>query len=69
MIRTMSASILQLEEAVNRGKLSPRGVDKVLRTSWTVADLAGLDRPGEGEVATALAMRRGEQAPGLRSVS
>lgn len=59
----------QLEEAVNRGKLSPRGVDKVLRTSWTVGDLAGLDRPGAGEVATALAMRRGDQASGLRSVS
>ena len=59
----------QLEEAVNRGKLSPRGVDKVLRTSWTLGDLAGLDRPGVHEVTTAIAMRRGEQGGGLRSVS
>jgi magnesium chelatase family protein len=50
-----------VETAVNRGKLSPRGVDKVLRLAWTLADLAGRDRPGRDEVAVALAMRRGEQ--------
>jgi magnesium chelatase family protein len=54
-----------LEEAVSRGKLSPRGVDKVLRIAWTLADLAGRDRPGKDQVATALAMRRGEQAAGV----
>jgi magnesium chelatase family protein len=50
-----------VETAVNRGKLSPRGVDKVLRVAWTLADLAARDRPGRDEVAVALAMRRGEQ--------
>ncbi len=50
-----------VENAVNRGRLSPRGVDKVLRVAWTLADLAGRDRPGSDEVAVALAMRRGEQ--------
>ncbi len=50
-----------VENAVNRGRLSPRGVDKVLRVAWTLADLAGRDRPGDDEVAVALAMRRGEQ--------
>ena len=50
----------QLEQAVAQGRLSPRGVDKVLRVSWSLADLAGLDRPGVDEVQTALAMRRGE---------
>ncbi|WP_157720324.1 hypothetical protein [Friedmanniella luteola] len=29
--------------------------------AWTLADLAGRDRPGSDEVAVALAMRRGEQ--------
>jgi magnesium chelatase family protein len=59
-----------LEGAVSRGRLSPRGVDKVLRIAWTLADLAGRDRPGREQVATALAMRRGEQAQSLsRSVS
>jgi len=37
-------------------------VDKVMRLSWTIADLAGRDVPGADEVAIALAMRRGEQS-------
>ncbi|HWH99516.1 MAG TPA: ATP-binding protein, partial [Propionibacteriaceae bacterium] len=49
-----------LDEAVNRGRLSARGVDKVLRISWTLADLGGRDRPSDGDLAVALAMRRGE---------
>lgn len=49
-----------VEEAVGRGSLSPRGVDKVLRLAWTVADLEGHDRPSAEDVAVALAMRRGE---------
>lgn len=52
-----------LDEAVARGRLSARGVDKVLRLSWSVADLAGLDRPGRDQLRTALAMRRGEHVP------
>jgi magnesium chelatase family protein len=51
-----------VEGAVSRGKLSPRGVDKVLRVAWTLADLANRARPGRDDVAIALAMRRGEQA-------
>lgn len=50
-----------VDTAVQRGTLSPRGFDKVLRVSWTLADLAGRLRPGPDEVAVALAMRRGEQ--------
>ena len=57
-----------LEDAVSRGRLSPRGVDKVLRVAWTLADLAGQDRPGRDQVGVALAMRRGEQAETTRSV-
>lgn len=53
-----------VETAVNRGKLSPRGVDKVLRVSWTLADLARRGKPGRDEVGVALAMRRGEQLEG-----
>ena len=58
-----------LEEAVSRGRLSPRGVDKVLRVAWTLADLAARDRPGPEQVGVALAMRRGEQADVARGVS
>jgi magnesium chelatase family protein len=55
-----------VDEAVDRGRLSARGVDKVLRLAWTVADLAGRDRPGRDELAIALAMRRGEQPGAVR---
>jgi magnesium chelatase family protein len=49
-----------LDAAVARGRLSARGVDKVLRLAWTIADLAGDARPTRGQLHTALAMRRGE---------
>jgi magnesium chelatase family protein len=55
-----------VDEAVDRGRLSARGVDKVLRLAWTVADLGGRDRPGRDDIAIALAMRRGEQPGALR---
>ncbi|SEQ15992.1 YifB family Mg chelatase-like AAA ATPase [Microlunatus flavus] len=48
-------------DALDRGRLSARGVDKVFRLAWTVADLAGRDRPSRDDTALALAMRRGEQ--------
>ncbi len=55
-----------VNEAFHRGRLSARGVDKVLRIAWTVADLVGRDRPNADDVVLALAMRRGEQ-PGTLS--
>ncbi|PZF84181.1 Mg chelatase-like protein [Jiangella anatolica] len=45
---------------VRRGELTLRGVDRVLRVAWTVADLAGRDRPTAGDVLTALRLRQGE---------
>ena len=50
-----------LDAAVARGRLSARGVDKVLRLAWTIADLAGDSRPTRQQLHTALAMRRGEE--------
>ncbi|HEY3410408.1 MAG TPA: YifB family Mg chelatase-like AAA ATPase [Propionicimonas sp.] len=50
-----------LDAAVARGRLSARGVDKVLRLAWTIADLAGDPRPTREQLHTALAMRRGEE--------
>ena len=55
-----------VEEAVARGRLSPRGVDKVLRVAWTLADLIGRDQPGVEQVRVALAMRHGQQASAVR---
>jgi len=49
-----------LDDAVTRGRLSARGVDKVMRLSWTIADLAGAGHPSRDHLHTALALRRGE---------
>ncbi|PFG38495.1 magnesium chelatase family protein [Georgenia soli] len=46
-----------LERAMDRGALSMRGLDRVLRLAWTLADLAGRDRPTTTDVGTALALR------------
>lgn len=48
-------------EAEQRG-LNPRGSDRVLRLAWTLADLAGHDRPGREQVSIALALRNEEPA-------
>ncbi|WP_342373596.1 YifB family Mg chelatase-like AAA ATPase [Propioniciclava soli] len=56
-----------VDQAVARGRLSARGVDKVMRIAWTVADLAGADRPARAHLLTALAMRSG--GPDLEKVS
>jgi magnesium chelatase family protein len=45
------------ERALERGSLSVRGFDRVLRVAWTLADLAGRSTPGADEVAEALGMR------------
>jgi magnesium chelatase family protein len=51
------ASLALAERALERGSLSVRGFDRVLRVAWTLADLAGLVTPGADQVAEALGMR------------
>lgn len=51
------ASLQLAERALERGSLSVRGFDRVLRVAWTLADLAGRTVPGPDEVAEALGMR------------
>ena len=51
------ASLRLAERALERGALSVRGFDRVLRVAWTLADLAGRGIPGDDEVAEALGMR------------
>ncbi|MDO5534183.1 MAG: YifB family Mg chelatase-like AAA ATPase [Propionibacteriaceae bacterium] len=50
-----------VDTAVARGQLSARGVDKVMRIAWSIADLAGVDRPRHQDVSLALALRRGDE--------
>ncbi len=49
-----------VERALRLGQLSVRGVVKVLRLAWTLADLGGHDAPTRADVRTALGMRLGE---------
>ena len=42
---------------VDLGRLSARGYHRVLRLAWTVADLAGRDRPDVGDVSEAIQLR------------
>jgi magnesium chelatase family protein len=52
------------EEALCAGVLTARGLDRVLRVAWTLADLAGRERPGRTEVDTALGFRLAALLPG-----
>ncbi|WP_433545460.1 YifB family Mg chelatase-like AAA ATPase [Streptomyces sp. CA-294286] len=47
------------EHDMDRGLLTARGFDRVLRVAWTVADLRGHDRPDEADLAVALQLRTG----------
>jgi magnesium chelatase family protein len=51
------ASLTLVERALERGALSVRGFDRVLRVAWSVADLAGHTVPTTDDVAEALGMR------------
>jgi magnesium chelatase family protein len=50
-----------LDRALDAGRLSLRGYDRVLRVAWSAADLAGRSVPGSDEVATGLLLRAGER--------
>ncbi|OBK29655.1 hypothetical protein A5634_00970 [Mycobacterium asiaticum] len=56
--RLSSAAMQPLREALDRGVLSVRGVDRTLRVAWSLSDLAGRTVPGLAEVATALSFRQ-----------
>jgi magnesium chelatase family protein len=53
-----------VEDAVTRARLTARGADRVVRVAWTLADLAGRDRPGIDEVSEAFLLRTSAPLPG-----
>jgi magnesium chelatase family protein len=57
--RLPRATTAQLETCVDRGELSARGFDRVLRLAWTVSDLGGHVTPDAGDVAEAMFFRLG----------
>jgi magnesium chelatase family protein len=46
-----------IEGALHRGLLTARGADRTLRLAWTLADLAGRDRPLVEDVSAAMGLR------------
>jgi magnesium chelatase family protein len=48
-----------LDRALERGGITMRGYDRILRVAWSIADLAGVARPGPDEVGQALYLRKG----------
>jgi magnesium chelatase family protein len=47
-----------LNRALELGVLSLRGVDRVMRVAWTMADLAGRTSPTAGDIDAAMTLRR-----------
>jgi magnesium chelatase family protein len=49
-------ALTPLERAMDLGEVSARGVDRVIRVAWTLADLAGVARPTVSETSYALGL-------------
>ena len=56
--RLAPAITAPLDRALERGGITMRGYDRVLRLAWTVADLDGADRPTAAHLGRALSLRR-----------
>jgi magnesium chelatase family protein len=52
-------ALAPLERAMDLGRISARGADRVIRLSWTIADLGGISRPGAAEIGYALGLWSG----------
>lgn len=56
-LRLPSSATVDLERALERGVLTLRGYDRVLKVAWTVTDLAGGGTPQRDDVGLALTLR------------
>ena len=56
-LKLPAAATLDLERALERGTLTLRGYDRVLKVAWTVTDLAGGGIPERDDVGLALTLR------------
>jgi magnesium chelatase family protein len=57
-MRLPAATTASIDRALERGGITMRGYDRVLRSAWTVADLEGASRPGPDHVGRALYLRK-----------
>lgn len=55
-------SMWPVDAALSDGSLSARGLDRVLRVAWTIADLGGRDTPENYDVTEALGLWKGATA-------
>lgn len=60
-----TASQQALERLYDKGRLTARGLDRVARVAWTLADLAGIDQPTEELTNQAFQLRSGEPLTAL----
>jgi magnesium chelatase family protein len=56
--RLDGATTASIDRALERGGITMRGYDRVLRVAWTLADLDGIDRPTADHVGRALYFRK-----------
>jgi magnesium chelatase family protein len=56
VFRPEAGALAPLERAMDLGQVSARGADRIIRLSWTLADLAGVDRPTRAEIGYALGL-------------
>ncbi|MEU8266207.1 YifB family Mg chelatase-like AAA ATPase [Sphaerisporangium sp. NPDC049002] len=59
--RLSPSAMSPLYRCLDTGELSARGLDRVIRVSWTLADLIGKDRPDVAETNTALGLWLGAE--------
>lgn len=52
------ATTAAIDRALEKGGLTMRGYDRVLRLAWTIADLDGIELPGVDQIGRALYLRR-----------
>lgn len=57
--RLGAAATASLDRALERGGITMRGYDRVLRVAWSIADLEGAAHPGAAHVGQALYLRKG----------
>ena len=57
-MRLAPIATASIDRALERGGITMRGYDRVLRVSWTLADLEGTTQPGAGHVGQALYLRK-----------
>ncbi|MBG6212337.1 magnesium chelatase family protein [Cryobacterium sp. CAN_C3] len=58
-VRLAPSTTMGLDRALERGGITMRGYDRVLRIAWTLADYDGLTSPGSDQVGQALYLRKG----------